>query len=207
MLRFLFNKKDEQIRSNRWVFGTMLVFGLAGLIASFVLSIDKIHVLENPNTVLSCSINLVLDCSRVMETWQSHVFGFPNMFLGLMDYAIIVTIAVLGLSNVKFPRWFLITVNVGYLLGLIFSYWLFFQSVYAIQILCPWCLVVTFSTTMIFSAMTHYNLRNNTFGFSKKANNAIQMFIKKDYHKLLVASWIVLMIVLVILKFGSALFA
>jgi uncharacterized membrane protein len=207
MLRFLFKKRDEEQRSNRWIFGTMLVFGLLALSASLILSIEKIHVLENPDTILSCSINIVLDCSRVMQSWQSHAFGFPNMFIGLMGYAMIVVIAALGLSNIKFPRWFLVTANTGYLLGLLFSYWLFFQSVYVIQILCPWCLLVTFSTTLIFAAMTHYNLRNNTFNFNKKVNARIQAFLQKDYHKLIVASWIVLMVVLVIGKFGSALFA
>lgn len=202
-------KKDDQknSRSNKWIFGTMLVFGLVALTAAFVLSVEKIQLLEHPQTILSCSINLVLDCSKVMQTWQSHVFGFPNMFIGLMAYSMIVLIAVLGLSGVKFPRWFLIATNIGYLIGAIFAYWLFFQSIYAIQILCPWCLIVTFSTTLILATMTSYNLRDNTFGFSKKTNMAIQKFLAKDGHKLVVASWIVLMIVLVYLKFGDALFA
>jgi hypothetical protein len=38
-------------------------------------------------------------------------------------------------------------------------------------------------------------------------NKQIQAILDKDFHKLLVASWIVLMIVLVFLKFGDALFA
>jgi hypothetical protein len=129
------------------------------------------------------------------------------MFIGLMAYPVIVTIAVLGLSGVVFPKLFLKLANIGFLLGTIFAYWLFFNSVYVIQVLCPWCLVVTFSTTMILATMTHYNLRQNTFGFKKKTNARIQTFLEKDYHKLLVASWIVVMIALVIIKFGAALFA
>lgn len=207
MFKFLTKSKDARIRSDRWIFGTMLVFGLAALTAAFVLSIDKIQVLENPNTILSCSINLALDCSRVMQTWQSHAFGFPNMFIGLMAFPIVITIAILSLSNVRLPRWFLIAGNIGYLLGTIFSYWLFFQSVYVIQILCPWCLLVTLSTTLILATMTHYNFRDNTFGLKKKTNAKIQAFLQKDFHKVIVVSWIVLMIVLVYLKFGNALFA
>lgn len=207
MFKFLTKKADARIRSDRFIFGIMLAFGLLALSAAFVLSVEKIHVLQDPTVALSCSFNLVLDCSKVMQTWQSHVFGFPNMFIGLMAYAVIVTIAVLGLSGTKFPRWFLIAANIGYLLGAIFAYWLFFNSVYVIQVLCPWCLLVTFSTTFILASMTHYNLRDNVFGLNKKLNKKVQSFLQKDFHKLLVASWLVLMVVLVVLKFGSALFA
>lgn len=195
------------LRSNRWIFGTMLVFGVFGLIASFVLTIEKFHLLSQPDAVLSCSFNLVLNCSTVMQMWQSSVFGFPNMLIGLMAYPVVITVAVAGLAGVRFPRWFLIAANICYLLGALFAYWLFFQSVYAIQVLCPWCLIVTFSTTLILATLMHYNLRENTFRLKKSTNNKIQLFISKDYGKLLVAAWIVLLIALVFLKFGDALFA
>lgn len=194
-------------RSRRWIFGTMLAFGIVGLIASFVLAVEEIHLIKNPNAVLSCSFNVVLNCSTVMQTWQASVFGFPNMLIGLMAYPVVITIAVLGLARITFPRWFLIAANAGYFLGLIFAYWLFFNSVYAIQVLCPWCLVVTFSTTLIAAALTHYNLRENTFGLKKAANARLQAFLTQGYGKMAVAGWIVLLIALVVLKFGDALFA
>jgi uncharacterized membrane protein len=207
MFKFLTAKTDAKERANRWVFGTMLVFGLFALTAALVLSIEKINVLQNPDAVLSCTFNLVLDCSKVMQTWQSRVFGFPNMFIGLMAYAVVVMIAVLGLARNKFPRWFLIGANIGFALGAIFAYWLFFQSVYAIQVLCPWCLIVTFSTTMILATLTHFNLRENTFNLGKALNKKVQTFLDKDFDKLIIATWIVLLVVLTILKFGAALFA
>lgn len=203
----IFKKDDAKQKSNRWIFGTMLTFSVIALIAAFVLSVEKIHVLQDSTAQLSCSFNLVLDCSKVMQTWQSQVFGFPNMFIGLMAYSVLITIAVLGLAGTTFPRLFLKLANIGILLGAIFAYWLFFSSVYVIQVLCPWCLIVTFSTTLILAAITHYNLRENTFNFGKKASKKIQAFLSKDYHKLVVASWIVLMIALVVIKFGAALFA
>jgi uncharacterized membrane protein len=184
----------------------MLLFGTIGLIAAFTLTVEKFHLLENPDTVLSCSFNVVLNCSTVMQTWQSSVFGFPNMILGLMAYSIVMTIALLGLLNVTLPRKFLIVVNIGYLLGALFAYWLFFQSVFAIQVLCPWCLIVTFATTLILATMTHYNLQQNTFNLSKKTNSAVQKFLAKDFDKLLIASWVVILIIVVFLKFGSSLF-
>lgn len=192
--------------SNRWVFGTMLAFGIAGLIASFTLAVDEIVVLKNPNAVLNCSFNIVLNCSVVMKTWQAHAFGFPNMFIGLMGFPMVIMIALLGLSKVKLPRWFLIGAEIGYVFWTLFAYWLFFNSVYVIQVLCPWCLVVTFSMTILSATITHYNLQHNTFGFKQAAQKRIEQFLAKDFDKLAVAVWILLLISLVFLKFGSALF-
>lgn len=188
------------------LFGTMLAFGIVGLIASFVLAVEEFHLLKDPTTTLSCSFNLVLNCSTVMQTWQATVFGFPNMFIGLMAFPIVIVVAALGLARAGLPRWFYIYANIGYLLGTLFAYWLFFNSVYDIQVLCPWCLVVTFSTTILLATITSYNLKENIFHLSKATNSKVQDYLAKDFHKLIVASWLVLMIALVFLQFGDALF-
>lgn len=203
----MFGKENRAKNFHYWVFAIMLLGGLAALVAAFTLTVEKFHLYEDPDAILSCSINLVLNCTTVMQTWQSHVFGFPNMVIGLVAYSVIVTMALAGLAGVKFPRWWLILANIGFFLGLLFSYWLFFQSIYAIQVLCPWCLIVTASTTLIFSSMVHYNLKTNTFGFKKKLNDHIQRFLAGGYHQMIVLSWLALMVVLVFIKFGEALFA
>ena len=204
----LFKKSaKKEAHSRNWLFGTMLVFGITGLIASFTLAVEEFALLKDPNTVLSCSFNLVLNCATVMKTWQASVFGFPNMFIGLMGFPMVIMIALLGLSKVKFPRWFLIGAEIGYVLFTLFAYWLFFNSVYVIQVLCPWCLVVTFSMTMLAATITHYNLQQNTFGFKKSTQKSIERFLAKDYDKLIVAAWIVFLIALVFAKFGDSLFA
>ena len=203
---FKFGKKKSIDRSNKWIFGTMLVFGIVGLVASFTLAVEEFHLLKNPDAVLSCSFNIVLNCSAVMKTWQASVFGFPNMFIGLMGYAVVITVAVVGLAGATLPRWFWLTANTCYLLGAIFAYWLFFNSLYVIEVLCPWCLIVTFATTILLATMTSYNLRENTFGFSKGVNKKIQTILTNDICKLVTASWIVLMVALVFIKFGDSLF-
>jgi uncharacterized membrane protein len=201
----IFKKSDRPSRAAYWV---MLFSALAALIAAFVLSVEKIHLLQTPDAVLSCSFNLVLNCSTVMQSAQSHVFfNIPNMFIGMVAFPVIVTVAVAALWGVKFPKKFLVTANIGVLLGTIFSYWLFFQSVYVIQVLCPWCLIVTTSCTFMLAAFTHLNLKENNFGFNKNLNEKVQKFLKGGYHQLIVASWLVLMVALVFIQFGEALFA
>lgn len=205
MLTKLFGS-DKNAKSNAWIFGTMLFFAIAAFIAAFTLSVEKLEILKNPDAKLSCSINVVLNCASVMKTPQSSVFGFPNSYLGIMGFAIVIAVAMGGLLRTKFSRAYLVTAQVFYGLGLLFAYWLFFQSVYVIQILCPWCLVVTFSTTIIFETLLRYNLRENNFNLSKKSHKKVLEFLGKDYDKLITAGWIVVLIALVFIKFGDGLF-
>lgn len=210
----LFKKKvseaEKQLEASRrasyWV---ILVAALVALIAAFTLTMEKLHLMNDPDAVLSCTFNLVLNCSTVMQTWQSQLFfGIPNMYIGLMAFPVMVTVAVAALwGGARYNRGFMRVMNVGVLLGTIFAYWLFFQSVYAIQVLCPWCLLVTTSCTFMLAAVTHLGLRENIWGLKKAANDKVQAFLKGGYHQLIVAAWIVVMIVLVFLKFGTELFA
>ncbi len=192
---------------HRTLFLVMLIFGFTGLIASFTLSVEEIHLMKHPDAVLSCTFNLVLNCATVMKTWQASVFGFPNMFIGLMGFPIVITIALLGLSRVAFPRWFAIGMELGIAFWTLFAYWLFFNSVYDIQVLCPWCLVVTFSMTMLLAASTYYTIRKNSFNLSDNTRAKLHAFVDGGYYQLAVASWIVLLVALVILKFGDGLFS
>ncbi|HYG84206.1 MAG TPA: vitamin K epoxide reductase family protein [Verrucomicrobiae bacterium] len=198
-------EKSSIERSNSLIFGTMLLAGVIGLLAAFVLTLEKFHLLQEPDAQLSCSLNAVLNCASVMKTWQSSLFGFPNPIIGLMGYSVVITVAVAGLWGVRFPKKFMVLAQVGYGLGLIFAYWLFFQSVYAIQVLCPWCLLVTVVTTILFDTLLRYNLRENNFSLPETVHAKALSFLAKDYDKLIVVGWLVLMAALVFLKFGDGL--
>lgn len=195
-------KSNQNTQVDMWIFGLMLAGGLLGLLASFVLTVEKFHLLENAGVALACDFNALFNCSTVMQTWQASAFGFPNSIIGLMSDAVVVTVAILGLARVKFPRWFLILANLGFLAGAVFAYWLLFQSVYVIEVLCPWCLLVTFATTIIIATITHYNLSHDTFRLKGKVKKFFDNFVNKGYHQLVVASWIVLVVALVYLKFS-----
>ena len=192
----------KNTKSDYWIFGSIAFFAVAGLVSAFILSVEKLHLLQDPNATLSCSVNVWLNCASVMKTWQASLFGFPNSFIGLMAYPVIITLAVGKLLGAKYPRIFMFLAQLGVLLvGLIFAYWLFLQSVFVIQVLCPWCLVVTFSTTLIFEALLRYNIRENNLYLPPKIQRKLQMFVAKDYDKVVVVGWLVLMVALVYLQF------
>ena len=192
--------------SRQWVFGTMLVSALISLTASFVLSYDAVLLAANPAAELSCNVNEVLSCGAVGVAWQSSLFGFPNAFLGLIAEPVVITIAVASLGGVRFPRWFMFSAQVVYTLGLIFAYWLFYQSMFVIGALCPWCLLVTLSTTLVFMTLLHWNILEDNLYLPVRAQERALSFVRSDADVFLTATWVVLMIAAVLLKHGPKLF-
>ena len=189
-------------RKRKILFGEMLVFAILSLIAAAVLSIEAITLAKNPDAVLSCSFNTWIDCAKVGSTWQANVLGFPNSFLGLLSEPVVMPIAVASLAGVRFPRWFMFTANVCYLLGVIFAYWLLWQSTYVIGALCPWCLLVTVSTTFVFTSMTQWNIRENNLFLPEGLQAKAFAFVDKGWFTVSVIAWFALIIVLELLKWG-----
>lgn len=192
--------------SNAWIFGTMLVSACLSLTASFVLSIDAVRLAADPGADLSCDINSVVSCGAVGSSWQASLFGFPNAFLGLVAEPVVITIAVASLGRVRFPRWFMFAAQVVYTLGLVFAYWLFYQSMYVIGTLCPWCLLVTVSTTLVWSTLTHVNVRDGNLFLPRRVQAVLTRAIDADLDAMAVTIWILVVVLALVLKYGWALF-
>ena len=137
----------------------MLVGGLTGFIASFLLTVDKIEVLKDSGYTPSCNISETLNCKSVMLSKQAEVFGFPNALIGIAAFAIFIAIGVALLAEVQFPKWFWQIAFVGTLLGVVFSHWLAYQTTFEIGALCPYCMVAWFGTTLILSSIIQELLR------------------------------------------------
>jgi len=146
----------------------MLVSSIIGLVASLVLSIDAIALAEDPLADLSCNISSTISCATVGLTWQANLLGFPNAFLGLIAEPVVITIAVAALGGVRFPRWFMLSAQVVYSIGLAFAYWLFYQAYFVIGAMCPWCMLITITTTLVFASMTRVNILEGHFGTRAK---------------------------------------
>jgi uncharacterized membrane protein len=164
--------------SHRWVYAEMLVFALISLFASFVLAIDAIELAADPNARFSCDISATISCSKVGLSWQANLLGFPNAYLGLMAEPVVITIAVAGLSGVRFPRWIMLGAQIVYSVGFVFAYWLFFQSYFVIGALCPWCLTVTVATTFVMFSITRINLLDNNFGLPEGTHAAVSRWLR-----------------------------
>ncbi|MCA2213165.1 vitamin K epoxide reductase family protein [Jidongwangia harbinensis] len=193
--------------SDVWIFGTMLFSACLSLIASFVLSVDAVTLAADPASDLSCNINAVISCGTVGGSWQAHLFGFPNAFLGLVAEPVVITVAVASLGGVRFPRWFMCAAQVVYTLGFGFAYWLLYQSMFVIGALCPWCLLVTVSTTLVFASLTHVNLRDGNLYLPPRVQAPAVRFLHADLDVLAVTIWLLVLALAVVLKYGGTLFA
>lgn len=206
-VRDFLTHEDRKIRDNRWIFISMLVGAALSLTASFVLSVDAITLAANPHAVLSCSVNAVINCATVNSHPSAHFLGFPNSFLGLMTEPIVITVAIAGLAGIKFPRKFMFTAQIFYTLGFLFALTLFGISFFVIGALCPWCLLVTATTMFVWFAITRYNIREDNLYLSKKASKWAHNVIAKDYDKFALFALFALLIVVILAKYGTAIFA
>jgi len=162
---------------------TMLISASLSLFAAMVLSIDAFKLAKDENVDLACSINAVVSCGKVALSWQSTVFGFPNSFIGLMFESAVITIAIAGLMQVRFPNSLMRIALFIYSAALIFALWLFSQSFFVIKAFCPWCMLVTVSTISVFTSMLRINIYQNAFNWSEVNHQRILRFVLlgRDY--------------------------
>ena len=206
-IRNYFTHQDKKIRDNRWIFVSMLIGASLSLLASFVLSLEAVELARDPSAALNCSINTVINCATVSLHPSAHLLGFPNSFLGMIAEPVVITVAVAGLAGVKFPRLFMFAAQIGYSIGFVFALWLLYTSYFVIGALCPWCLLVTLTTTLVWFAITRYNIREENLYLPKNISHKLQGWIKKDYDKLLPWVFVSLVAIAIVGKYGADLFA
>lgn len=205
-IKAFFTHSDKNLRDNRWIFTSMLIGAVLSLVAAFVLSVESYQLAKNPNAELSCSVNLVLNCATVAKHPSAEMFGFPNSFLGMIAEPIVITVAIAGLAGIRFPRRFMAAAQVGYTLGLFYALYLFSISFFVIQALCPWCLLVTLTTILVWFAITRYNIRENNLFLPKSLQTKLLAYVKKDYDKLAMFSLIAFLVLAIIVKYGDGIF-
>lgn len=155
-------------RSDRPLAWLLVVGGAVGLVAAFVLAVERVALLADDGYTPSCSLNPVLSCGSVMVTEQASVFGFPNPFLGIAAFPFVVATGAALLAGARLARWYWLGLQVGVTLGLVFVGWLVFQSVYRIGALCPYCMAVWGVVIPIALSVTLRNARAGVFGRSPR---------------------------------------
>jgi len=193
----------ERMRSYRKTFVAMLISSSLSLWAALVLSNDAIKIAGDPNAKLSCDVNAIVSCGKVARSWQSHLLGFPNAFLGMMTEPVVIAVAVAGIGMVAFPRWFLKTAHVVYTAGLLFALWLLSQSFFVIKAFCPWCLLVTASTITVFSTMTRINIMENTWGLSEERQAKLIDFLNRGWGRVAYTFIYCFLGIAIVLKYGK----
>jgi uncharacterized membrane protein len=136
----------------------LVVGGVIGFIAAFALTLDKFQVLEHPGAELGCNFSVLVQCGRNLGSAQGSAFGFPNPVIGLAGFFAVIVVGVSLLAGARFARWYWIVFNLGLTFAIGFVIWLIGQSIFALNTLCPWCMVVWVVTIPLFFSVTLYNL-------------------------------------------------
>ncbi|MFD8235050.1 vitamin K epoxide reductase family protein [Streptomyces sp. NPDC059696] len=133
--------------------------GAAGLLASWIITLDEFKLLKDPDFTPGCSLNPVVSCGSVMKSDQAEVFGFPNPMLGLASYGVVICVGTSLLAGARFPRWYWLAFDAGCLFGVGFVTWLQFESLYRINALCLWCCLAWAATILLFWYVTSFAVR------------------------------------------------
>ena len=202
---------DPQLLSpapTRWVRRTaieMIVSGVVGLYTSFVLSIEAWHLAADPQAKFTCDISAVLSCGKVAATWQARLLGFPNAFLGILFETVVLTVSVAVLAGVRFPRWFMLGAQALYTIGLLFALWLFTQSYFVIHALCPWCLLITLTTTLVWAGLTRFNVRERNLVLPGAAGVGARRFVASGTDWFVTGAFLVVLLAMIVVRYGAGL--
>lgn len=154
-----------------WV---LVIGGILGLLASSILTVEKLHLAANPDYVPSCSISPVVACSPVISSPQASAFGFPNPIIGIAGFGMVWAVGMMlfaGAKNLK--KWFWWCFQAGTTFGLLFCAWLINEALFDIKKLCLYCNLVWIITITIFWSTLAYNLREKNITFKGKMGKFI----------------------------------
>ncbi|WP_127474811.1 vitamin K epoxide reductase family protein [Microbacterium sulfonylureivorans] len=138
----------------------LIIAGVIGWWAAFQLTVEKFHLLADPDAIASCDLSPLVQCTENLDSWQGSVFGFPNPILGLTGWVAPIVVGVAILAGARFARWFWWLFEVGMLFAFCFVIWLISQSIFELGTLCPWCMVTWVVTIPTFYAVTLHLLRS-----------------------------------------------
>lgn len=195
MVRARFKKLSSHSK-----FALVLVLASSiGLAASFILTLEKFSLLKNPVAVLSCDLNPIVSCGSVIQSKQAEAFGFANPLIGLIGFAVIITIGMGILAGAKYKRWFWLGLESGAVLGVLFSHWLVYQSIFVIQALCPFCIVVWAVVIALLVLVTRFNLQEGNIKPLKVLKGLSQLLVR--YPWIVIGSWYLIIALLILNQF------
>lgn len=158
-------KPSKLLKFFPWI---LIVCGIIGMLAASILTIEKINIAKDASYKTSCSINPVFSCNNVISSPEGSAFGFPNPFIGIAGFALVLGVGAMLLAGGEVKNklyWRLF--QAGPTLGLLFCIWLMSETLYDIGALCLYCMVTWLVTSVIFFTSTAYNHRVNDI-FPKK---------------------------------------
>ncbi|WP_411142854.1 vitamin K epoxide reductase family protein [Streptomyces sp. x-80] len=184
--------------SGRGLAWLLVITGALGALASWIITLDKIELLKDPNFKPACSLNPIISCGSVMQSWQAEVFGFPNPVAGLITFGAVIAIGTGLLAGARYRGWFWIGLNLGTLGGTVFCMWLMSQSLYSINALCLWCTLTWCITILMFWYTTVHNIKHGIIPVPAGLRRTVL-----EFHWVVPVLWYGVLLLLILTKWWS----
>lgn len=191
----------KKLISNKLTGGLLVFFGLLGLLASTTLLHDIIEIAKNPEFVPICSINPILSCTSVMASAQAELLGIPNPVYGIIAFTALITFGILLIAETKFTAWIWSAALAAASLGVLFAHYLFFQSMFVLGTICPWCSLVWVITIGIFWLIVTYLYDHNIFSTSRAHTRIGNIWTRYRYAILI--GWYLTLIAIIFVRFNE----
>ncbi len=158
----------KEVTLSRTIGYILAVCGFLGLMAASILMLEKLALLNDPSYRPSCNLNPVISCGSVMETDQASAFGISNSIIGIAGFSAVTTIGFAVIAGARFKKWFWQGLQIGAFFGAGFSMWLFYQGVYVIGAVCPYCALIWVVSLAMVWYLLLYNLSEGHIRLPKK---------------------------------------
>lgn len=150
----------NQNRKLRLLYGVITISSTIGFMASFLQMLEKITLLKNAHSTLTCNLNSVFNCSNILNAHQSSVFGFPNSLLCICFFAITFSAGLIGWTGGNLSKWVRFIYQALALFFIGFGFWYFWQSIFVVGSLCIYCIFCYGGVLAISSAWFRLNYKD-----------------------------------------------
>jgi len=167
----------KSLTKQQWTYLVLTAGATMGLVASFWQTLEKLTLLKNADTVLSCNLSSVFNCSNILNAPQSSVFGFPNSLAAVAFFVFMLSVGLLGLTGSVLNSRLRLTYQAISLFFVGFSFWYFWQSIFNIGVICIFCIFNFTGLLMINGAWFRLNYRD--YPLSKRMMNKLDWAVAK----------------------------
>lgn len=182
-----------------WPWIILVAGSLAGVVASFIQTIERIQFAERPQQVLSCDLNSVFSCSNVFNAWQSSVFGFSNSIMCLLFFGVMLGVALAGLSGGRLGKKLRLIMHFASLFFLGFGAWYLQQSTFAIRALCIFCIFCYAGVIAINWAWLRLNVAD--LPLAARHKDALQRAVKNGADTFIWLLWAIIIAAMFVFSF------
>ncbi len=185
---------DITERKLGWV---LTVSGILGLFMSYGFAAIRFGLAIDPAASVQCDVGGIVRCSPILLSPGGALLGFPNSFLGIAGFTILLILGVQMVGRDVPPTGFWKIAIIPLSLAVLLVFFFEFYSIGVLGLACHDCFVVWFVTIMSFIyAFSYLHQVAGTFG-------GVGRFVHR-WRLWILLGWAAMTAILLIVKFAES---